>query len=177
MTLPAKARFPVTDYYTPEGDLVHIRPIVPDDVERERAFLAGLSSASLYQRQLSSRNKLLPGELERLTHIDYDREMALVATVEQNGGPLQIGVARYVRDESGDTAECAIVITDAWQGKGLGERLLRELIATARVNGVKRLTGITLTANYKLMKLARKLGFRAESWQAGANVTAIGKNL
>jgi acetyltransferase len=172
---------PITTFashgYTCEGKVVRIRPITASDLERERAFISDLSPASRYQRILSSRNKLLPGELERFTHIDYDREMALVATVGHDGAEQQIGVARYIKEDAGKSAECAIVIADAWQGKGLGECLFRNLISVAKLNRVERLTGITLSTNEPMISLARQLGFRVEWAKGEALISTITKDL
>jgi RimJ/RimL family protein N-acetyltransferase len=144
-----------------DGTLVSIRPIRAADKKIELEFLRGLSRQTRYQRLLSMRD-LLPGELERLTDIDYDHEMALIATIRANddGTESEIGVARYVRDaDEGGGAEFAIVIGDCWQRRGLGHKLLTNLIATARDAGVRKLTGITLSTNLAMLRLAKKLGF------------------
>ena len=141
-----------------DGTEFTIRPIRADDKALELAFLRGLSRESRYQRLLSSRD-LLPGELRRLTEIDPEREMALIATIRAcDGGERQIGVARYVLDDSGE-AEIAIVIGDAWQRRGLGEKLLGALIETAADAEVATLTGLTFSTNLGMLRLAKKLGF------------------
>ena len=90
--------------------------------------------------------------------MDFSRDMALAAATMLDGETL-LGVARYVRDRSGDAAEFAIVIADAWQGRGIGRRLLAKLIEAARRRGVKRLYGDILATNRPMLELARKLGF------------------
>jgi acetyltransferase len=148
-----------------DGTEFTIRPIRAGDKGLELAFLRGLSRESLYQRLLSRRD-LLPGELRRLTEIDPEREMALIATIRDgDGGEEQIGVARYVKDADG-AAEMAIVIGDAWQRRGLGEKLLQALIDAATDAGVDTLTGITFSTNLGMLRLAKKLGFDLR-YQAG----------
>ena len=144
----------------PDGTPIAIRPIRATDKRIELEFLRGLSRDTRYQRLLSARD-LLPGELRRLTEIDYDHEMALIATIATDDGAdeREIGVARYVRDADGETAELAIVIGDCWQRRGLGARLLSNLIDAARNGGVRTLTGITLSTNLAMLRLAKKLGF------------------
>jgi acetyltransferase len=142
----------------PDGTSVTIRPMRPQDAAMELAFLNGLSMQTRYQRVLSTR-KLLPGELRRLTCIDYRRDMALVATVEVDGATVQIGVARYVRGADGQSAEFAIVIADAWQHRGLGEKLMTKLIDIASRHQLDSLTGMALSTNTRMLALARKLGF------------------
>lgn len=135
-----------------------IRPIRGGDKGLELAFLRGLSRASRQQRLLSGRD-LLPGELRRLTEIDPQREMALIATIRDcDGGEQQIGVARYVKDGD-DSAEMAIVIADAWQRRGLGEKLLRALLDAAAGAGIGTLTGTAFSTNLGMLRLAQKLGF------------------
>lgn len=136
---------------------ITIRPIDAGDMALERTFLNGLSEQTRYQRLFSTR-RLLPGELERLTHIDYQHEMALIATTFVRSIEQQIGVARYVKEADGG-CDVAIVIADDWQCGGLGEKLLRSLMQSARLAGIARLTGVTLATNTGMQRLARKLGF------------------
>ena len=75
-------------------------------------------------------------------------------------GDALLGVARYVRDKDGNAAEFAIVVADAWHGRGIGYRLLAKLIDAARRHGVKRLYGDILATNRPMLELARKLGFK-----------------
>lgn len=159
-----------------ERELLHdfcIRPIRPDDLELERRFVNGLSRTTRYQRLLSGRN-LLPGELERWTNIDPAREIALIAVAAIDGTEQQLGVARCVRDAADpQTCDFAMVVGDRWQHHGLGEALLRELIGLAATAGVSAFSGITLSDNRPMLKLARKLGFRARMEPGDATVTRL----
>jgi len=85
--------------------------------------------------------------------------MALAATTMLDGSEKLIGVARYVRDKKIEAAEFAIVVADAWQGRGIGKRLLDKLIDAARRHGLKRLYGDILGTNRPMLELVRKLGF------------------
>jgi acetyltransferase len=87
--------------------------------------------------------------------------MALAATAMLDGETL-IGVARYVLDRDNESAEFAIVVADAWQGRGIGKRLLAKLIEVARHRRVKRLYGEILGTNRPMLEFVRKLGFRLE---------------
>jgi acetyltransferase len=93
--------------------------------------------------------------LIRLCHLDYSREMALVA--ERNHE--LIGVSRYYMNPQTRVAEFAVVVSDAFQGQGLGEHLMQRLIETARERGVKRLTGSVLRENHRMLALSKELGF------------------
>ena len=83
--------------------------------------------------------------MARLTQIDYDREMALIAVVEMDGRSLQICVARYAQLPDPEACEFAIVIADEWQGKGLARPMMEALIEAARYPGYKRMVGTVLT--------------------------------
>jgi acetyltransferase len=143
-----------------DGTPVVIRPIAAHDRRRHWRFVCSLSLQTRYHRLMSARC-LLPGELRRMVEIDYQREMALVATTAD--GESEVGVARYVRSDAGDgdeySAEFAIVVADAWQRRGLGKQLLRSLRNAAASSGISRLGGITLATNTPMIRLARRLGF------------------
>jgi GNAT superfamily N-acetyltransferase len=73
--------------------------------------------------------------LVRFTQIDYDREMALIGVVEQDGREIEVGVARYMTRPGGDTCEFAIVVADNQRNRGIGARLMRSLMQNARDKG------------------------------------------
>ena len=141
-----------------DGTDILIRPIRPADDDIEFAFVCGLSRDTGYNRLLSAR-KLTTQEIRRLTRIDYDREMALVAVTGSGDQMRLLGVARYVRDADAGGAEFAIVIADAWQKKGIGTLLLRALLRHAHSAGIGNLHGITFATNQAMQMLGRKLGF------------------
>ena len=143
-----------------DGTPITLRPIEPDDFALEQAFVAGLSAATGYKRLLSAR-QLSREEIRRFTEIDSKCEFAVIATTVHDGLDRQVGVARYVKQGCSDEAEFAIVLSDDWQGRGLGEILLSSLIAEARQRGVRRLVGTTMSENNGMLALARKLGFSA----------------
>lgn len=176
VTAPAYPYHLVEHVRLAQGETVTLRPIRATDIGIEADFVSGLSRESRYQRLLSGRN-LLPGELRRLTQIDYRRELALIATTCVEGTEKLIGVARYVRDADGTSADIAIVVADAWQRRGLGERLLSGLTNAAGAAGVRRLTGITLATNSRMRALALKLGFTLHREPGDATVTGLLKTL
>src|SRR5450759_2760562 len=90
---------------------------------------------SKYMRFMNTIRELSQSQLARLTQIDYDREMAFVATVPQGDGELEVGVARYATNPDGESCEFAIVVADSWQGKGLARKLISVLIDAAKSHG------------------------------------------
>ena len=113
-------------------------------------------------------------ELIRFTDIDIERELALIAITLVGSKERLIGVTRYVKDESssGD-GEFAIVLSDEWQGRGLGHRLLGSLLTTAKNHGVRRLVGMTLSENIPMLALGRKRGFNLTKDRQSATITDL----
>lgn len=164
-------------WIAPDGTPLTIRPIRAADFELEKQFVERLSSASGYQRLMSTRRPSAD-EIKRFTDMDYAREMALIATTAVEGRERQVGVARYVKDEGvpGD-AEFAIVLADDWQGRGLGRKLLTSLIAAAKSHGVRRLVGTSLSSNSGMLALARRMGFQLALDPASATITTLALDL
>jgi acetyltransferase len=155
-----------------DGALLTVRPICSHDYRLELDFIRALSARSGYQRLLSPR-KLRAEEVQRLVRIDYGRELALIATTVIDGRVQQVGVARYAPEPDGSSCDFAIVIADAWQGRGLGEALLRALVRAAREAGVPALTGLTLALNHAMRQLARRVGFSVHPDPDDASVVQL----
>ena len=143
----------------PDGTTLAVRPIMPEDGERERAFVNGLSDESRYFRFFYQLHELTPAMLARFTQVDYDREIALVALAPEGGNESIIGVARYIANPDLESAEFAIVVGDRWQGRGVARPLMERLIAAARRRGLARLQGAVLRTNQKMLRFTKALGF------------------
>lgn len=163
-----------------DGTSVTIRPIRPGDLCLHSDFVHSLSPRTGYMRLLSPR---VPqdDELRRMTQIDYPAELALVAVATVDGRELEVGVARYAPTVDADAppgrAEFAIVLSDAWQGRGLAKQLLGRLIDAAAAAGVRELADITLYDNAAMIGLARKLGFTVQRDPGDAKLTRLRKLL
>jgi acetyltransferase len=148
----------ITRISMPEGDIT-VRPIKPEDAELEVEFVRKLSPETKYLRFMNTMRELPPAMVARLTQIDYDREMAFVAIIEEDGVEEEIGVARYAVNPDGETCEFAIVVAEDWQHRGLARRLMGVLIETARARGLHAMTGIFLSNNERMLKFVASLGF------------------
>jgi len=137
---------------------VTLRPLRREDHEIEHAFVSGLSPETRSNRLLGGSRAITREYIESLVSVDYSRDMALAATV-MFGAETLIGVARYVLEKDDQSGEFAIVVADAWQGRGIGTRLLRKLLDVARRRGLKRLYGDILATNRPMLELVRRLGF------------------
>jgi len=153
-----------------DGRKVKVRPIRPEDAELERRFFAGLSKHSRYQRFMQHLSELPPNLLARFTQLDYDRELALIALHPENEDFIAVG--RYAPNSDGVSAEFALTVADAWQGKGLGRKLLERLCETAREAGYQALYGYILDANREMLDLAERLGF-VQSSRTGHEVSVV----
>ncbi len=153
-----------------DGSRVRVRPIRPEDADLELAFFAGLSERSRYHRFMQHLPELSPRMLARFTQLDYDRELALVALHATRNEFIAVG--RYAPNADGTTAEFALTVADAWQGKGLGSALLEKLCTAAREAGYTALYGYILPDNVDMLQLANRLGFREVASEA-AEVTVM----
>lgn len=150
----------IQEWVLPDGTEILIRPIRPEDAEMEKDFVARMSDESKYFRFMDTIRELTQPMLVRFTQIDYDREMALVATIKNDdGSEKQIGVARYVTNPDGETVEFALAVADDWQKHGIGRKLMAALIECARTKGYRAVVGDVLALNTKMFRLMTSLGF------------------
>ena len=164
----------VDDARLRDGAVINVRPIRPEDGELERAFVAGLSEESRYFRFFYRLHELTPAMLARFTQIDYDRELALVAVADAGGAPEFVGVARYITNPDQVSAEFAVVVADAWHGRGVARILMERLIARAQRRGLQRIEGAVLRSNHNMLKFTEALGFVAhDDPNASDQVTVV----
>jgi acetyltransferase len=147
-----------------DGTAVNIRPIRPEDEPMMVAFHERLSERSVYFRYFHLLNLSQRTAHERLTRIcfiDYDRGMALVAEKEdpQNGTRQILGVGRLTRAHGANEAEMAVLVSDDFQGQGLGTELLRRLIEIGREEKLERITADILAENRAMQRVCERLGF------------------
>lgn len=159
------------------GAPVTIRPLRPDDSAIEHDFVSGLSSESRYNRLLGGAVKISDEYIRRLTHLDWSREAAFAAITMLGERESIIGVARYVAEEGGEECEFALVLADAWQGRGIGRRMLEKLVAVAAQRGIRRMHGDILSTNGQMLALVRKLGFRLKRHPEDATITRATREL
>jgi acetyltransferase len=150
-----------------------IRPIHPDDAQMLQDLVQNLSPESRYFRFVSSLKELPPAMLSRLTLIDYDREMALVAIYRDRranaAGDMAdreriVGVSRYITNPDKSSCEFSLVVADDFNGKGLGSRLMLSIMEEARDKGLTEIEGLVLANNPGMLKLMRSLGFQIKTF-------------
>lgn len=141
-----------------DGTLVQLRPIHPLDGEQAANFKDKLSPESIYDRFLGYIPKISKQLVDRLTNIDYSKEMAIVAEVHLGKQKEVIAVARIASD--GDSgADFAIIISDFWHGKGLGSTLTSYLIDIAKEMKFEKIYATVFTRNVGMIEILRRKGF------------------
>ena len=146
-----------------QGRPLVLRPIRPEDEPQHTAFVERLDALDMRLRFFYSRRRIGHTEMARLTQIDYEREMAFIATAADAAGREEtLGVARAVADPDNEQAEFAIVVRSDLKGGGLGELLMRKLITHFRNRGTRRMVGDVLKENERMLELARHLGFEVD---------------
>jgi acetyltransferase len=171
------------EYITPRkiaGVEVMIRPIRPEDEPLMVEFHKTLSDRSVQLRYfglLSLEERIVHERLRRVCFIDYDREIALVVDLKRRDGTHQIlGVGRLIKEHGTDEAEFAVLISDPWQGKGLGSDLLKLLVQIGRKEHLHRIIGHISPENTTMKQVSEEVGFslhfdKAEGeWKAEINL-------
>ena len=153
---------------TLDGIAIRIRAIRSDDQDRLREHFRGLSEQSVYYRFMGFKRDLSPDDLKRLTELDFDNHVGLVATVTENGRERFVGVGRYIRGADPRRAEVAFAVLDALQGRGIGTLLLEHLGLIADANGVAEFEADVLGENRQMLEVFAHSGFKAhESMDSG----------
>ncbi len=142
-----------------DGQKVLLRPIMAEDEPRHREFITNLSQDSKRFRFFEVIDRPDVKFVRHFTQIDYDREIAIIAEINQKGIKTTIGVARLIENVLDNTAEFAIVVADAWQRKGLGTRLIRHMVRIARQKKISKIYINFLKDNHTMKLLASQAGF------------------
>jgi len=158
-----------------DGTRLHLRPVRPEDEPRIQDLVARSSLEDLRLRFFTPMRGLTHEMAARLSQIDYDREMALIAEPQDRGEIW--GVARFAADPDNVRAEYAVAVRTDLKGRGLGYLLMTRLIEIARLRGLSELFGDVLRENEPMLKMARELGFALSPHPEEAGVGRVVKVL
>ena len=171
----------ITQWQLRDGITVNVRPIRPADAEMEQQFVRSLSNESRYMRFWSYMSELNRKMLAEFTKVDFNRQMALIVTVDQqqDGEPAEkeIAVASFALCQDRTSCEFAVVVADEWQGYGLGYRLMEYLIDEARRWGLKKIDGEVMGHNSGMMAMMKKLGFKTRFDPDDYSIKIVSKEL
>jgi acetyltransferase len=143
-----------------DGRSVLLRPIKPEDEPMWLEMFQNFSEQSVRYRFFQI-IKDTPHEARvRYCNIDYDREIAIVPELTEDGRRKILGVVRVGIEPDGKTGEIAFIVADPWQGLGLGTKLVDYAIEICKDMKLETLYAIMLPDNYRAISLMRKMGFK-----------------
>jgi len=154
---------------------VILRAVRADDDELFAAFVRRLSPASRYNRFHVGLRELPQSWLGALVRPATDA-WTMVAIAIDGGHPSCIAEARHVPDpDAPGRSEFAIAVADGWQRQGLGDELMRRLVAQATSQGVVHLFGDVLRGNGGMLRLAARHGFQASAGAGDARLARVAR--
>lgn len=141
------------------GERLTIRPIRPEDEPAHSAFIAAMTPDDLRLRFFGAISGFDHTQLARMTQIDYDREMALIATMGEGSHARTLGVVRTITDPDNENAEFAVAVRSDLKGRGLGRMLMERMVAYVRARGTRWIVGEVLRENGPMLGLVKACGF------------------
>ncbi len=136
---------------------VTIRAVRPDDKGLIIESLNTVSAESIYRRFLTTKKEITPQGLKQVTEVDFVNVVALVAVVEKEGNAQIAGGGRYIRT-TGQRAEVAFLVGDAFQGLGIASRIFKHLVVIARNSGITQFEAEVLPSNEGMFKVFARSG-------------------
>jgi len=148
----------------PDGERFQLRYVRPDDRERLEDMFSRASPEDIYFRLLGAVHDFAAHMADRFTHLDPEKDIAIVATTLPDSGPEEIfGIVHLAQETpESDTAEYDIMVRSDFKAHGLGHRLMTEILMCARRRGMKAVTGTISGDNFKMLQMVGELGFRSK---------------
>jgi acetyltransferase len=148
----------------PDGERFQLRYVRPDDRERLEDMFSRASAEDIYFRLLGAVRDFAAGMADRFTHLDPEKDIAIVATTLPDSGPEEIfGIVHLAQEKpDSDTAEYDIMVRSDFKAHGLGYRLMTEMLMCARRRGIKVVTGTISADNFKMLQMVGELGFTSK---------------
>ncbi|HYD29872.1 MAG TPA: bifunctional acetate--CoA ligase family protein/GNAT family N-acetyltransferase [Azospirillaceae bacterium] len=142
-----------------DGRAFRMRPIRPEDEPLVHRMFERMTPNDIRLRFFAPMKRLSHQAAARLTQIDYDREMGIVAVSEENGQEEMFGVVRIAADPDNQKAEYAVMVRSDMKGQGLGYILMNKIIQYGRSRGLKEIYGEVLRENTNMLAMCQSLGF------------------
>ena len=150
-----------------DGRTVILRPIKPEDEPLWLEMFQNFSEESIRYRFFQVLKDTPHETRVRYCNIDYDREIAIVAELTEEGRKRILGVARVSIEPDGRTGEIAFIVADPWQGLGLGTKLVDYVLEICADMKLETIYAIMLADNYRAMGLMKKMGFAVKYMDDG----------
>jgi acetyltransferase len=150
----------ITQRTLKNGVRVTLRPIKPEDENRFNALFKSLSDQSVRFRFFETIKEMSHDTLSRYCNLDYDREIAIVAQLDDS---KLIGVVRLILDPDAKKGEFAVMVTDSWHGLGLGSKMMDYIIDIGRDLKLETIYSDVSPENTKMLNLCDNKGFMAKS--------------
>jgi GNAT superfamily N-acetyltransferase len=164
---PDVARFSAIEVLR-DGRRVAVRALWPTDLPALLDAIRRVSESSLLRRFFGVKRHFSEKEIDYFVHVDFISHVALVCLADAGRGPIIAG-GRYVLVRP-SVAELAFVVTDAYQGQGLGAALLRHLVSIARDAGLRQLIAEVLAENAPMLRVFNRSGLHQTTRRDGAVV-------
>ncbi len=162
----------------PDGTRLYLRPLVAADLKGADDFFGRLSERSRYLRFMGATRSLPADSVRVLARHSRDRRCAVVvAFLRHARGTEILGGARLVGTARRSTCEFALTVVDAWQGRGIGRVLLREMIDQAPALGYTRIEGFVLADNAAMLAVARHVGMRVSAHAGDRGAVVVWRRL
>jgi acetyltransferase len=149
----------ITEYTLKDGRKAVLRPIKPEDEAMEKEMFGNFSERTQKFRFFQLIKDISHEQLVRYTQIDYDREIAIIAELEEDGKKVMAGVGRLISDQYNEAAEFAVVIADPWHNQGLGNKFLDYILEIAGRRGIHKVYASILFENHIMQHMFRSRGF------------------
>lgn len=149
------------------GLRIKLRPVNISDEPKLKDFFYSLSDETSYKRFISARRDMPHERLQDFVIIDYTRETVILATLEEAGSEKIVGVGQYGIEEGAHSAEVALVVSDKYQGRGIGTEILRYLTYLAKKDGLLGFTAEVLTENRSMISLFEAMGYDIQKSRGG----------
>jgi acetyltransferase len=156
-----------------DGTSLRVRPLRPEDEPMLHDLAEHMSHEDLRLRFFTPVRGLTHAVAARLSQLDYDRELALVA----EHANVAVGVVHFFADPDNLRAEYAIAVRSDWKGRGVGYLLMNRLVDIAGQRGVGELVGEVLRENEPMLQMCRELGFTVAPDPRDAKVLLVRKSL
>lgn len=144
------------------GTLVTIRAVRPDDKEKINTAFKNLEPETVYTRYFRYKSHLTDADLQWATELDFENDVALVVTIQEDGKEIVIGGSRYsllrAAPDAPPSAEIAFTVEEDYQGQGIASRLLQHMIHIAREKGVGALEAEVLSRNRAMLTVFKRSG-------------------